>query len=202
MPDATYEADNFAHREDQIGQQAAMMGFTKETMELLLDPSLIIERIKRNLMGQVLMTRWVNDEASGTLVPQNYWAQEGIRLLNDEGVSMVVSILDSYINRNTIFTYLKSERILTLLEELAQDLNDLLYAEGDSYDLKENHRNTVMHRITFQVECVLRGSEDGALMNAVTKSWSVRELKGYQGEKKGGIGDLLLAPFKRGQPQE
>src|SRR5487761_2458175 len=111
MVDPRDQADFFANQEQQVSQQASMLGFTKETMELLLDPALIIERIKRNLMGQVLATRWEKDEVSGTFVPKNYWEKEGVRLLNDEGVAMVVSILHSYINRNTIFTYLKKERI-------------------------------------------------------------------------------------------
>ncbi len=200
MPDARDQADYFANREEQIGQQATMMGVSTEIMTLILDPAMIIERIRRDLKGEVLMTKWVKDKESGTQVPKNYWMKIGTRVMNDKGIEMVVSILNGYVNRNSLFTQLDEEEIYKIMLLLARNVNALFYSKGKEYELDNAYKSIVKDKICDMAFFALKSSQNKALMDAVTKSWSVRELKGYEGKKQG-IGDLLLAPFKRNKEE-
>lgn len=197
MPDPRIQAEYFANREEMIQNQAGIMGIPPDTLARIIDPEHVIEKIRRDLKGQILQTTFEKDEKTGVLIPKNQWVKIGKEWLNEEGVEVVISILNSYINPHTVLTKLKEERIMELIHGLARNLNKLFYERAAEFGLDNAYKSILKYKICDLVEMTLRQSQDKTLLEALTQAYSVREIKGY-GEEKKSMKDMLLSPFKRG----
>ena len=179
-------------------QTPALMSLPQEVIDLILDPFKVIERIRRDLKGEVLVKRKFKDENG-----QEYeaWVYEeiGLRVMNDLGISFVTSILNKYVNRNTILSNLDEDEIYKIILQLDLNLNAIFYERGDEFELDPNMKSIVKDSITDMCFMALKQSQNKALLEALTKAYTVRELKGYPAEKRGGISSIpsaLMSPFK------
>ena len=81
----------------------------------------ILDRIEHLLKGDVL----VADE-DGNL---NYTSpkDKGLVILNAYGVQLIINLISFYLNRNTILSNYKEERIYEILYDLGNEIADLIY---------------------------------------------------------------------------
>lgn len=198
MPEPSEQADQHANREEPIAPPS-LYTLPSELVTLLLDATMVIEGIRHRLKGEIQMMRFVKD-SEGNDVPYTAYEKIGAEVMNDKGVEMVVSVVSGYINPESTFTTLDDEEIYKITRALDKNLNALFYSKGTEYDMDRNYKTITKDMICDICFCALKKSKDKALMEALTKSWSVRELKGYPPEKRG-ITDVLLSPFRGGNKQ-
>jgi hypothetical protein len=158
----------------------SMWTMPSQIIDQILDPYIVIERFRRNLLGQMFS----QDERK--------WVDLGKRSLNDKGIREVISVLDSYVNRNTLLSNLDDEEIYKLTMSLNKELNTLFYMGWDKFEIDVSDISLLVLRICDMCFLALKQANNKALLDALTKSYSVREMKGLPEEKKG----LSLNPFK------
>lgn len=157
----------------------------------------ILERIEHLLKGDI-----IKDDGAGGL---SYTTPKDTRLivLNDYGVQLIMNFISFYLNRNTILSNYKEERIFEILHDLGYELSDLIYINYETMGLdtvEKRSRSTmliinVLHMIESSYMRALSGEERDSLRKAriVTQN---QPLNSPQTNVPGG-GGFSLNPFKR-----
>lgn len=156
---------------------APITAMPKEILQLILDPSMIIERIRHDLKGETLKFGMFKDEESGEMLPRTWWESDGQRDLNDMGVEAVVSLLNKYINRNTIFTQLSEEEIYKITKTIDRNLTAMFAAKYEEYEIDLNRMSMTKDAIVDMCFFALKQSQNKALMEALTQLVTVSEVK-------------------------
>jgi len=158
----------------------SMWTMPSQIIDQILDPYVVIERFRRNLRGEMFSQE------------QRKWVLLGKRAMNDKGIREVISVLDTYVNRNTLLSNLDDEEIYKMILTLNKELNTLFYLRWKMFALEIEDISLLATRISDMCFLALKQANNKALLDALTKSYSVREMKGLPEEKKG----LSLNPFK------
>lgn len=172
---------------DMLYQPDAMPSFVSanpQVLQMLIDPFTIIERIRRDLRGEVYDTR------------KRKWKRIGMRQMNDKGIEYVVSKLNKYINRNTILSTLKEKEVYDITRTIAINLNNDFYAKGEDWGVDPNLKASIKDDIVNLCFLALKQAQDGQLLKALTQAYSVREVRGIGKEGGKGVFDTLLSPFR------
>jgi len=154
----------------------------EKMIELILDPFKVIERVRHDLKGEVLAT------------DGKTWLKYGKRVMNDKGIGYTVSILNKYVNRNTILSNLEETEIYSIIRNLDKNLADVFSNYHEDFGLDMNLMTMVKDGIVDMVFMALKQSKNKTLLDALTKAYSVREDIGR--DRKRGIGLGSLNPFK------
>lgn len=176
------QADSFTNppeRQDNIAMPG-IYAMPEEIAMLFLDSSMLIEKVKHNLAGEVLMAK--RDER-GNLV--TYWDPSGERKMNDNGIRYIVSLLDAFIGSHSATSTLKLDEIYDITKDVVKVLNAVLRSKGVEFNIDRNYKSTLLLMIGRMVFIQLHKALDGATLKALTQSYQVRELKGLGQEKKG-----------------
>lgn len=158
----------------------SMWTIPSQIIDQILDPYIVIERFRRNLRGEFFS----QDE--------KMWKKIGKRSANDDGIREIISVLDTYVNRNTLLSNLDDEEIYKITMSLNKELNTLFYMKWDAFEMDIADISLLSTRISDMCFLALKQANNKALLDALTKSYSVREMKGLPEEKRG----LSLNPFK------
>jgi len=159
----------------------------QEVMKEILDPSNIIEKIRHNLKGEI--------EVIDSLGKKR-WDEKGAKIMNDDGINHIISILDSYINRNTLLSNLDDNEILMIIKPLDKELNALFYQKWRKFDLELEHWAITKNRIVDMVFLALKQANNKVLLDALTKAYSIREVKGFP-ERRKSVGEYFTGIFKK-----
>ena len=207
------------------GQQSPISSMPTEILEIILDPSMIIERIRHDLMGEsgpymvpmqkpkldddgnpVFEDVKQNDgthlkqqvlepvlDMNGNQLQTTIWRQTGKPFMNAEGVEEMINLLNSYVNRNTIFSQMDEKDIAKKMLILDFNIADLFESKYVDYDIDINRMTIVKDRICDMCDFAMKQSQNKALMDALTKLFSVSEMKDTT-NKGFSLGDL--SPMK------
>ena len=159
--------------------QPAIYGAPAQIIDQILDPAFVIERVRRNLKGEV------QDPDS------KEWKQWGQPMMNENGIKEIVSLLDSYVNRNTLLSNLEDKEIYSMMKNLEKKLNAWFKVNYQGFDLDLKNINIIKTRIVDMIFLALKQAQDRELLKALTQSYSVQEQR-HQGEKKAGLGMRIL----------
>jgi len=179
--------------------QPSLYSLPKEMIELLLDATATIERVRHDLKGEVLMTKAEVDKETGETVYTQSWEEIGEKSMNDVGVRSVIKILNMYINPESVLTQLTEKEIYKIILNLDYNINALFYARGKEFDLNDNMKSIVKDGICDIVFFALKKSLHGKFAESLLKSWSIDEQR-FPDMKKTGVKDVLLglSPLKGG----
>lgn len=178
-----------------------------EILEMILDPSSIIERIRHDLKGesgpyiralkrttgnslkdkdgiflldndgnQIPEMKEVLDE-NGNQIPETYWMLSGSPSMNAVGIESMISLLNKYINRNTIFSQMDEQDILKMMLILDYNMTDLFASKYSEYKIDINRMSIIKDGILDMCYFAMKQSQNKALMDALTKFFSVQEMK-------------------------
>src|SRR3990172_10115954 len=177
--------------------QPSLYALPKEMIGLLLDATAVIERVRHDLQGEVLVTEAKVDAETGETIYTQEWKAIGEKSMNDKGVRAVVKVLNTYINPESTLTQLTDEEIYKIMMGLHYNLNALFYARGKEFDLSVNMKSIIIDGICDIIFFALKKSLNGKFVESLLKSWHIDEQR-FSGEKKGGFKDLIpaLSPFK------
>jgi len=157
---------------------------------LFLDASMLIEKVRHNLAGEVLVAK---QDDQGHLI--TVWEGIGERKMNDKGIRYIVSLLDAFIGAHSATTTLNLEEIYSITKDVVKTLNGVLRSKGNEFQIDRNYKATLLLMIGRMVFIQLHKSLDGATLKAMTQSYQVRELRGL-GEQKKGFTLSDLSPLK------
>lgn len=179
--------------------QPSLYSLPKEMIELLLDATATIERVRHDLKGEVLITKAEADKETGETVYTQTWEQIGEKSMNDKGVRAVIKVLNMYINPESVLTQLNEDEIYKIIVNLDHNLNALFYARGKEFGLSNNMKSIVKDGICDIVFFALKKSLHGKFAESLLKSWSIDEQR-FPDAKKPGFKDVLfsLSPLKGG----
>lgn len=128
----------------------------------------ILERIEHLLKGHVL-----KDDGNGGI---DYAEPTDKRLivLNEYGVQMIMNFISFYLNRNTILSNYKEERIYEILHDLGYELADMAYINYETMGIDSVEKRSrlaplvmnILHMIESSYNRALSGEERDSLRKA------------------------------------
>ena len=177
--------------------QPSLYSLPKEMVELLLDATATIERVRHDLKGEVLVTKAEIDKDGQTIYTQS-WDAIGEKSMNDKGVRAVVKVLNMYINPESVLTQLDEKEIYKIILGLNYNLNALFYARGKEFELNDNMKGIVIDGVCDIIFFALKKSLNGKFAESLLKSWSIEEQR-FPDMKRGSWKDTLmgLSPFQK-----
>ncbi len=157
-------------------------------IEFQLELNDILERIERLLKGQKVE---VDAEGNARYVEPK---DKSLRVFNDFGVQFLMDILSFYLNRNTMLTFHKEERINKIIFDIGTEISDQVFLNHKKMglDSPEKYRRyplivlELVHTIENVYNRSLMGGERKSLrtMMSVTQSVPLRDNLSPQAPKK------------------
>lgn len=181
------EADSFAGKEQVV--TPGIYAMPQEVLTLLLDQQMAIERLRHDLAGEILE---VYKDENGMITTR--WLEKGERKMNNHGIRFVTSVLSEYLSPSSATSDLEDDEIYMITREVAKFINGILYSKGKEFEVDPNYKTWILKSITHMIFIELKKSHNAMFIKALTQAYQVKELKGY--DKKKGITDVLLSPFK------
>ncbi len=185
------DLSNQAYNSIQNGSQDNLVVF-----QLELDN--ILERIEHLLRGDI-----IREDAEGNI---SYVTPDDTTLIvmNDYGTQMVMNLLSFYLNRNTILSNYKEERIYEILFDLGNEFADLIYINYEKMGLNSVEKKSryaflvmnILHMVESAYFRALGGNELESLRSArvVTQNQPLGAQQFAPPQQKSGFS---LNPFKR-----
>lgn len=134
----------------------------------------IMERIEHLLKGDILQADKKGNKSYVT--PKD----TTLIVLNDYGVQLIMNVISFYLNRNTILSNYKDDRIFEILYDLGNELADLVYINYEKMGLDTTEKRSrspvlimnILHMIESTYNRSLGGEERDSLRTArmVTQS--------------------------------
>lgn len=186
-------------QENSMSSQAYsnMSGDQGNLIQWQLELDNILERIENLLRGHVL-----TDDGNGNIdfrPPED----KSLVILNEYGVQLVMNFISFYMNRNTILSNYKEERINEILRSVGHTLSDVFYINYEKMGLdcveKRSRYPLLVESILNVVESAylraLHGEERDSLRKAriVNQTQSLSPPLAQAGQSSG----FSLNPFKR-----
>lgn len=185
------QSDLSAHAYNSIGGQSDNL----VVFQLELDN--ILEKIEHMLRGDILQ----NDGEGGVdwVKPED----NNLVMLNDYGTQLVMSIISSYLNRNTILSFYDEDRIYEIVFNLGNELADLIYINYEKMGLDTVEKQSrypllvmnTLHMVESSYRRALQGNELESLRTArvVQQSQPLGQHNVMPQQKK----SFSLNPFRR-----
>ncbi len=177
MPDSYYQQleNQLVSKDSELvranqGMVSSMFSGQQEPnlIEFQLELNDIIERIEMLLRGKVLTT----DTEGNTTYEEP--KDDDLKPFNEFGVQLLMSIVTSYVNRNTILSNYKEERIYKILYDLGWEIADQIYLNYEKMGMNTPDKmkrypmifTQIMHMIESVYMRALHGGERDSLRSA------------------------------------
>lgn len=128
----------------------------------------ILERIENLLRGNI-----IQDDGQGgmKIIPPK---DTKLIVLNDYGVQLIMNFISFYLNRNTILSNYKEERIYEILYDLGYELGDVVYINYEQMGMDTVEKRSrypmlimnILHMIESSYNRALGGEERDSLRKA------------------------------------
>lgn len=157
----------------------------------------ILERIEHLLKGDI-----ISEDGQGGLT---YTVPKDKRLivLNSYGVGLIMNFISFYLNRNTILSNYREERVYEILHTLGHELGDLVYINYEQMGLdtveKKSRAFMLIMNILHMIESAYNRALGGEERDSLRKARIVTQSQPLGGSSIGGTpqGGFTLNPFKR-----
>ena len=161
----------------------------------------ILDRIEHLLKGDILQA-----DEDGNLI---YTRPEDndLVVLNEYGCQLIINLISFYLNRNTILSNYKEDRIYEILYDLGNEVADLIYINYEKMGLNTIEKKSrypvlvmnILHMIESSYNRALGGAELDSLRSArvVTQSQPLGGTMSQLQIPQQGRGGFSLNPFKR-----
>lgn len=179
-------------QEDQIQRvesddQISVSSYINKDTELLkwqLSGADLIDEIKNRLRG------FTKDEE------KNEWIKECEPLLNDQGISNIIAILNSYgINKNTILSTLEESMVYKMMKDLDKDIAVVFVIKHDDFAIPMENmtvvKNACCHQVYFAMTRAINGAEKKFLTSTERRTYNYNPQQESQQQKKGGFFGFL-----------
>ncbi len=121
------------------------------------------------------------------------WEPTDKKLLNDEGVRTIISLVRTSINKVTFLSNLTMEEITTICRDLNLALVDTLFFKWESFELEKDHLDLIVSKIMNFIFVGMKQAENGITMESMTKMEKV--VRSYEHTKQKKSGFSAFGPF-------
>ena len=122
------------------------------------------------------------------------WVRRGERLMNEEGIRMIVTIVGSHLTKDKVLTDLDEEDIKRIAKEVRDDVVDLLTLKWKEYEIDKAHLSIIVDIVDHFVYANLRRSKEGRTIDYLKPM--IKRIETVKAEKEKG-GFLSWIPFFR-----
>lgn len=169
-----------------LGSSVYQQGQDDNLIVFQLELDNILERIEHLLKGEKLET---DKEGNVSYVtPDN----KDLIVFNEYGVQLIMNVVSFYLNRNTILSNHKEERIFEILYDLGIELSDLIYTSYEKMGLDNDYKRArypmlvmnILHTVENAYNRSLSGGERESLRSArvVTQSQPLGTMQSQMGQ--------------------
>lgn len=162
-------------------ERGDMADFTKWRLETID----IVELLEHDLKGE-----FFNEK-------KNVWEVRGTPLLNNDGVSAIVSLVRTSVNKVTFLSNVTLEQIILICQDLNLALVEVLFFEWQVFAVKKEHLDLIVSKVMNFIFMALKKSEGAGERESLYKAESVHRI--YRNPEKQGFS---LSPFGRGRGDE
>ena len=127
-----------------------------KTTRWKIDPEDVIDEIEHYLRGD----NW--DSLTGT------WRKnknDKLRLVNEEGISVITTHLRGVLNKNIILSNFDNEMILQIAKQNAHNVKDIIFTSYDKYEIKKENFSMILQLIDGNVYGALLRAKGGFFVN-------------------------------------
>ena len=160
----------------------------------------ILEKIEHLLRGDVIRT----DEATGEL---GYFAPEDdeLVLLNEYGVQLIMNIISTYLNRNTILSFYDLDRIYEILNTLGEEISDVIFCNYESMGMisesKKSRYPLLVISLLNIIESTYRRSLEGGERESLRTGRIVTQSDSLGRPNMNVQGQMMKKPFSIMDPK-
>lgn len=170
--------------------ESYMSGFYNQAKSDLirwqLDAKDIIEQLEHDLKGEV----WVGTDDEG----KDIYEKKGKQMINQEGVSAIISLVSPRISKVIIMSNLEAEDVREEMLAFSRALTDLLYTQREKYEIERAYLSPIKYTVQIVVlaamKRALRGGERDFLKT------TERRIESYS-DKEPSKKESLISAFKR-----
>lgn len=170
-----------------LGSSVYQQGQENNLIVFQLELDNILERIEHLLKGEKLETD--KDGNVSYVTPDN----KDLIVFNEYGVQLIMNVVSFYLNRNTILSNHKEERIFEILYDLGIELSDLIYTSYEKMGLDNDYKRArypmlvmnILHTVENAYNRSLSGGERESLRSArvVTQNQPLGTMSSQTGQQ-------------------
>jgi len=181
-----YDLRGKSQQDTGLGSSVYQQGQDNNLIVFQLELDNILERIEHLLKGEKLETD--NDGNVSYITPEN----KDLIVFNEYGVQLIMNVVSFYLNRNTILSNHKEERIFEILYDLGIELSDLIYTSYEKMGLDNDYKRArypmlvmnILHTVENSYNRALSGGERESLRSArvVTQNQPLNTMQSQMGQ--------------------
>ncbi len=155
----------------------------------------ILERIEHLLRGNIIQ----EDGQGGIKITKP--TDTRLIVLNDYGVQLIMNFISFYLNRNTILSNYREERIFEILHDLGYELGDLVYINYEQMGMdtveKRSRYGMLVMNILHMIESSYNRAIAGEERDSLRKARIVNQTESLSPPQAASSQGFTLNPFKR-----
>ena len=161
--------------ESQKPVQSLPLGMSDPNFaQWMLDPSERIAYLEHRLRNEIFDFM------------QKKWVKKGKPLMNEHGISDIISLVAEFFERNAVLSNMDMVRISRICTDLNMGLNNLIFLHHSDYKLDKWKFDLVVHIVIYPIYFALKRSQEGMTLDALTKTIMIRETTGQTPRQKTG----------------
>lgn len=136
-----------------------------------LDNEEIIKRLAHRLRGEIWDTEL------------NKWVEKGQRLMNDDGIRMLVTIVDSHLSKEKILTDITQEQVDRIASAMRFCLIHHLRMRWKSYNIDKSNLSIILNIVDHHIFCNISRSIGGRTLEYFKPT--IKRVETIKPEKEG-----------------
>jgi len=177
--------DNFAPMPPREAQQ------NPEIVRYQLETSELIENLRMLLLNEI----FVQDKETGIISRQT--SKYGTRLMNEDGVQEILTIIRPHLDKNIILSNLTDDEISSTLIELRSKIALLLQNKYKVYEIEKAKLPTVMTTIINPIWSTLKRAANETTLNYLGKTQQLHEIRRHDDSDKESFMQKFMNPFNK-----
>lgn len=121
------------------------------------------------------------------------WETTNKKLLNDEGVRTIISLVRTSINKVTFLSNLTMEEITIICRDLNLALVDTLFFKWESFQLEKDHLDLIVSKVMNFIFVGMKQAENGLTMESLSKMEKI--VRSYETPEQKKSGFPAFGPF-------
>lgn len=120
----------------EVKAEVPISYFDNEAWKFQIETTDVIEELEHRLRGEFAVMKRVEKE-DGRVVEEKVWEPKGKRLLNEEGIRLVVTVVGGHLTKVHILTDIPTEQVNRIAREIYVDLSLHLWLHYKKYECDE-----------------------------------------------------------------
>lgn len=156
--------------ESQTREEFPTMPIPPNTFDIILKRAEIVEDLGHLLKGEV-------KTSSGA------WVQKGLRLLNDEGIKVILTTVQSFTGIDKLVTDIAEDDIRMRCKQLRHAVSDLIRINWRTWEMDKDKAELILEIVDNHIFANFTASAEGTMLNFMKPT--LRRIETFKPEEKG-----------------